>query len=133
MAQLVPLGRQNSQEDKIVCNMFLVHRLTERDEIWHDDGHWSVAAFKRFWSTLVQFSPPYGVRNFRKRVYGTLFVGARRNLAAFRPIRTTVNTACIYGPYLRVVHIGRYSPNLLNSDPGRGSRDTMRRHVSVLN
>jgi len=36
------MGRQNSRVDKN-CNNFLVHRLAERTEIWHDDGHWSVA------------------------------------------------------------------------------------------
>jgi len=43
MAQEVPLW-----DAKIVkcvtkiCNAFLVHRLAERDEISHDDGHWCV-------------------------------------------------------------------------------------------
>jgi len=37
--ELWPEGRQNSEGCKN-CNVFLVHRLTERDEIWHDDGHW---------------------------------------------------------------------------------------------
>jgi len=33
----------------------LVHRLAERDEIWHDDGYWCVAGLKGFgglWSTF---------------------------------------------------------------------------------
>ena len=43
----------------------LVHRLTERDEIWHNDGHWSTGGLKRFSSrTLLQFLPPYGVKYF---------------------------------------------------------------------
>jgi len=37
------------------CNAFLVHSLTERDEIRHDKGHWC-AAPKGFRSTLVHFS-----------------------------------------------------------------------------
>jgi len=29
-------------------NMYLVHRLAERNEIWHDDRHWPIAGLKRF-------------------------------------------------------------------------------------
>jgi len=43
-----------------VCvTVFLVHRLTERDEIWNDDGQWYVAGFKRVWWTSARFCPPF--------------------------------------------------------------------------
>jgi len=39
------------------CNAFLVRRLAERDEIWHDAGHLCVAAGE-LWSTFT------GAQNF---------------------------------------------------------------------
>jgi len=32
------MGRQNTEGCK-KCNAFLVRRLAERDETWHDEGH----------------------------------------------------------------------------------------------
>jgi len=34
------------------CNDF---RLVERDEVWHEEGHWCVAGYMRFWRTFVHF------------------------------------------------------------------------------
>ena len=36
------------------CNAFLVHRLAEGDDIWHDDGHWYVGIndFSELWFTF---------------------------------------------------------------------------------
>ena len=33
-----PGGRQNTKGCKKICNVFLVHRLAERNDIWHNDG-----------------------------------------------------------------------------------------------
>jgi len=60
------------------CKSLLLRRLADRDEIRHDDGHLCVADHLLFWWTLAYFS---GSRNFRQRIYRTLFIGARRNLA----------------------------------------------------
>jgi len=38
------------------CNTFLVHRLAELDEIWHNEGHLWFAGLEGFWWTLVHFS-----------------------------------------------------------------------------
>ena len=48
LAQGVP-GRQNSKLARIFCKTFLVPRSAECNEIWYDDGHWSVAGIKWFW------------------------------------------------------------------------------------
>ena len=32
-----------------ICNAFVIHRLTEHDEIWHDEGHLRVTGLKGFW------------------------------------------------------------------------------------
>jgi len=71
------------------CNAFLVHRLAERDYIWHNKVR------------LVNFGPLFREQNvLRQRISRTLLVGARRNLTA-----------------LRVWSIDTYSHNLVNFCP----------------
>ena len=38
-----------------LCNAFLVHRLAEGDEIWHDEGHLCAARQRLFWWTSVHY------------------------------------------------------------------------------
>jgi len=49
LAQGVPWYAKIHKWVKSFCSTFLVHRLAERDEIWHDDRHWSVPGLKQFW------------------------------------------------------------------------------------
>jgi len=83
---------------KHFSNAFLVHRLAERDKIWHNEGHLYVAGHRLFWWTLVHVS---GSRNFRQRISRTLLVGMRRNLAV-----------------LGVWQMDTYLRNLVNFGPG---------------
>jgi len=87
-----PWGAKILKVVKIICNAFLLHRLAERDEIWHNEGHWGVADLKPFFELWT----------FRQRISSTL-LGARRNFAALGvwPINTRI-----------------YRLNLINFDSG---------------
>ena len=95
LAQGAPLGRQKVKGVNVkICNAFLIRRLAECDEIWHDYEHWCVAS-RKWWSTFSRS------RNFRQRIYRTLLVRGWRNLT-----------------WLWVWLIDTYFPNLLNFGPG---------------
>jgi len=55
LAQGSSLSAKILKSIKKSCNAFLVHRLAERDEIWHDEGHLCVVGHL-FWWTFVRGS-----------------------------------------------------------------------------
>jgi len=42
------LGRHDTEGCKKIVMLFLEHCLAERDEMWHNKGHWCVADLKIF-------------------------------------------------------------------------------------
>ena len=53
----VPVERQNSEGCKKFCNAFLVHRLTERNEIWHGWGFDQYIDTYSYSPNFVNFRP----------------------------------------------------------------------------
>jgi len=44
-----PWGTKIHKWVKIFATLFSDIVLAECDEIWHDDGHWSIAGLEQFW------------------------------------------------------------------------------------
>ena len=57
---------------------FLVHRLVEHNEFWHDDGHQTVAGLEQFCPVF----PPFGGQKCMKVHIWHIFVRMRLYLAA---------------------------------------------------
>ena len=97
---------------------FFVHHSAECNEIWCNNGRWSVAGLMWFWWSLVQFFHCYGgVTNFFESRYLTHFFKARWNLEALGvwPFDTLSANLVNFGLRVSRYHVATcISPSLMH-------------------